>query len=66
MTSHAVAKILLNKPDAPLVVSAPRGEDDHALREATSIAFTNCGHFIDENGFEGEDDTCGRECIEIK
>ena len=66
MKSHAVAKILLNKPDAPLVVSALRVGDDYVLREVTRIAFTNCGHFIDENGFEVEDDTCGRECIEIK
>lgn len=66
MTSHAVANILLSKPDAPLVVSALRGEDDYVLREVTSIAFTNCGHFIDESGFGGEDDTCGRDCIEIE
>jgi len=73
MTSHEVAKILLEKPNAPLVASSRRTINDKmwmggsaCLREVTSIAYTNSGYFIDKNGEEGDEYHAGRECVEIK
>ena len=73
MTSHQIAKILLEKPDAPVVFKSSRTINDKhwfggtsVLREAISIGWTNCGHFIDANGDEGSDYNSGRECVEIK
>ena len=73
MTSHEVAKILLEKPNAPLVFKSSRTINDRyffggasVLREATSISWTNCGQFIDANGDEGSEYNSARECVEIK
>jgi hypothetical protein len=59
--SHQVAKILLENPDAPVVVQW-LGE----WREICSIVFSNCGQFIDVNGERGDDYNSARECVEIK
>jgi hypothetical protein len=71
--SHEVAKILLEAPDAPLVIKSSRTINDvhwfggtSVFREATSIIWTNCGQFIDANGDEGSDYNSARECVEIK
>ena len=73
MTSHQVAKLLLEAPDAPLVFKSSRTiNDTHwfggggVFREATSISWTNCGQFIDANGDEGSEYNSARECVEIK
>lgn len=74
MMSHEVAWWLLKKPNAPLVAMSLRHIDKEpmslngirVLKEVTSIAYTNLGHFIDSNGKEGDDYNSGRECIEIK
>ena len=73
MTSHQVAKILLENPDAPIVCKSSRTINDKywfggtsVLREITSITYSNYGQFIDKNGDEGNDYNSGRECVEIK
>ena len=73
MTSHQVAKLLLEAPDAPLVSKSSRNINDYrwdgggsVFREVTSIGWTNCGHFIDANGYEGSEYNSARECVEIK
>jgi hypothetical protein len=73
MTSHQVAKLLLESPDAPLVLKSLRTINDRhwcggssVFQEATSISFTNCGQFIDANGDEGSEYNSARECVEIK
>jgi hypothetical protein len=67
MKSHELAKILLEKPNVPVVVKQP-DDDPYALWiEATSVAYTNCCRFIDNGGFDGDDDyDASREAIEIK
>jgi hypothetical protein len=73
MTSHQIAKLLLESPDAPLVFKSSRTINDKhwcgctsVFREATSIGWTNCGQFIDANGDEGSDYNSARKCVEIK
>jgi hypothetical protein len=73
MRSHEVAKILLEAPDAPLVFKSLRTINDlrwdgggSVFRETTSISWTNCGHFVDANGYEGSEYNSARECVEIK
>jgi len=67
MKSHELAKILLEKPNCPVVIKPP-DDDPYALWvEATSVAYTNCCHFIDYRGFDGDDGyNSNREAVEIK
>jgi hypothetical protein len=66
MRSHQIAKILLENPDVPLVVMTPSDDPYAYFIEATSVTFTNCGQFIDSNGFTGEEYNSARKCVEIK
>ena len=67
MTSHQVAKILLENPDAPVIVQKPAPQPfGFSWVEATSITFTNCGLFVDSNLCLGDDYNSRRECVEIK
>jgi len=73
MTTHELAKMLLEKPNTVAVVQSLRTTNDKywmggtsALREVSSIVWTNHKHFIDKNGDEGNDYNSGRECVEIK
>lgn len=67
MTSHQVAKILLENPDAPVIVQKPAPHPfDYSWVEITSITFTNCGLFVDSNLSLGDDYNSRRECVEIK
>jgi hypothetical protein len=69
MRSHEVAKILLENPDAPVVVKKPATNPFHRSGEwceVCSITFSNCGQFVDSDGKYGNDYNSGRECVEIK
>jgi len=65
MKSHQLAKILLEKPDATVVIKPPDDDPYSTFIEASSVAWTNDGHFIAESGFTGKEYDSGRECIQI-
>ena len=66
MKSHQLAKILLDKPNVPVVIEKLVMHLEHKLIEVSSVAWTNHAHFMDSSGFEGDDYNSGREAIEIK
>ena len=67
MKSHYLAKILLSKPDVPVVVWTQKFYDHSELREIHSVAYQNNGHFTDSSGSDGDNNyNSGRECVEIK